>query len=1827
MKTKTANFKTKKLLAFLMALVMALTSFPLMAFATDESGSKPAPGSSQSSPFVSGQPSDYYRIPNLITLDDGTLIAQADARWTEDVADGGGNDSIVARSTDGGATWDYQMLTYYPDNGNQFNRSSTSICDSALATDGKMVYTLSTFFPAGYSINISSANYRPVGDKAFDDSGRLLLSRTNESGYNYYLGEFNQDGRAQIMRADGTAVEGYTVDHDFYLYNNGTKSGTLFYSDCEFQTVKTTFLVFRSSEDGGQTWSDMQLLNVKNAGEQFCGVGPGRGIVTEQGHIIFGVYSWNGTSQSQRSSFIYSTDGGTTWKRTKNFGTLKFWIDYLGQTWTSECQPVELDDGTIRLFARSARRRMIYGDARYNAETGTYEWLNRVDEDTTGPTDDWGPIHLDSKFNGQNFDITENNQYSVIKYSKKVLWDGNYYTMLIASHANDGSARNKGTLTFLLVDEQNNFVNAVQQQITDGGFAYSCLTELPNGNIALLYEDNNDFSTMRYVEFTDMEELSSFRIPDLKKTYNINLSKRDSQTYTADTNEYTNSNPDAVQVEMTENFSSTAQMGSDANFNGQQIPLTDALYTFTQTPDGQWYVSSMGVHLTIDTPGHPSTKDRAPITIIKSGDADTYFQFVDDRGEALYMWRSGDKIYQFDQAMEYQPGESDHDGTLFKVFRPCEIGEESSASAPVPGYVEVSEVVDGGKYLIGCEINGSYYFLYPSLSSNNVYTHTIKGNKDYVLSGYDITFTGLAAGTATVVCGNDTYIIEVSDYSREITGVVDYDPVIYTHGAGSATQSEITTFGSEISDGSVEGEKVTNYKLNDSTYTILGIDAVEAFGDNQTILENSNIIAEGDAESGKLTGTLALANDSNYNSYESGTYVTLKTTLRDSTGLIWTQTDRLYVASNPVPGHVIAGSYAENTFYGDGLGLATFIMAYDSYGNTTMTTSQTGTAMIGNPHILYPTAQNYSIYGNLISDIAYDNSSEHNSGVYSYKSAGVYENWQETGLGNQSHELFILDNPNENTVNVAYYYYDKSSDKNEGIVQDPTDPSKFSIQMKRMPVGNGYEFDNNWTGSVVIGGTADGRERSRINKLSGSGTIEPLTYMFGGAPSNDQGYALLSADHAAVAQVNCSTKDENGTETVMPNTTKSLKGEVQYQEGVERNDNRAKVWNDVNLTFEIKMCDKSEERAPYDEAMKSIKKSTWYTTDTWYNYMNALLIRQEYLNNYTLLTTDAEREYNSDPTKTTYEDYFAYQGQDTIELTYQLLTKRADFSPLQNALEDNLGKYQQGITLPDGTNWTPDSYKAFVEAYENGQALMEDERYDTEDERNNTAGYVTGPDVDTSVPSNRLDIQVQIEDLAQKINDADPLLAADDEVYVAVKDESTRIDKTAYTDKGQKIEASIKNGDDNIYEKYDGVDYVNIPKTDQAILDGYTKDVITDMNVGANGSAQVKTFHVNYTLELDGEPQTVSTVEGKVDYNYGETAHIDLTAYNDPKYTVKCMVTSETGGKEPTPYNLEDSGYVLSILIQEDITVEVEVTENEAVVVEDYYGDVLGIGYIPADGSAQVTVDSASRKITINGTDIVEVEVKDSPRYAFVGWSLADDTYDIDESTVIHQRGSLLAGEEKVFTAVNGTINGGTQYATTNYNMRVSLVAPEGSIWTREVDGVEYLASYDPSFINYTANENVTYKAYEPGSSDLDASIANQIANRIPAVYGAGYFANEKFTLSVDYSAPQNEDVTVVEAGIICSNDPNATPETLKKGEDNAFVVPANAIAHWNGHNNSGTFTMTLKNSGNGVYYMRAYVSYVKDYNPGDDFSSKVPYVTYCERVYKCENGTVSAIN
>lgn len=1249
MNTFVKNFRARRCLAFFAALIMAFTSLPLTALATDESGVRPESGVNYGSPFVSGNPSTNYRIPNLVTMDDGTLVAQADARW-DAYADGGGNDSIVAYSEDNGETWNYSMLTYYPDNGNYHDKSSTSVCDSALATDGKTLYALTTFFPAGYALNTTSADHTltVLSGSAFNDDGTLRLSRGGSSDYDYHLGDFDADGaagRAPILDSNNSPVDGWEVDHDFYVYNNGTKQGNLFYSDCEFQTVKTNFLLFRSSVDNGKTWSDFKLVNVKLASESFYGVGPGRGVVTDDGTIIFPCYSWTNLNSSQRSSFIYSKDGGKTWTRMDNLPTLKSWADYaLSWNGTSECQPVLLDDGTIRLFCRTARRRMVYADAKMD-ENGNYYWVNAT-------ADDGGPIHLDFPINGENFNITENNQYSVIKYSKKVLWNGDYYTLLIGSHANGGgTSRTDGHLTFMLLDDNNEVVDAVQKQFTTGEFGYSCLTELSDGRLGVLYEYDQDGSSLKFQTF-DIEETSGYYIPDSESTYNVNFTVGDSQSYfvSETSNEY---DDEIISVDFQPNYTATANNGSDSSFSGAQLMLTDALYTFTQRSAHSWYISNSDMYLNIGDLPTGSSRSAVTLNSVDGG----YFQLINEEGAALSFNRDGESQFTFYNTADYSSTSPDYSDTLFEIFAPVDSYEASSADDAVPGYeriTDASAIQSANNYLIGCQVDGNYYFLYPSHDTDNIYTHTVRANKDYVENGYKMTMTALSAGTTSFTCGNEVFNVEVSSNAREIVGVVDYDPVIYTHGSND----DITTFGNNISDGTAEGEKVTGYKLLDDSYEIISVTAVDST-DDEIILPNSAITAS----DGKLTGTLSLADNNKFNSYESGTYVTLKTQLRDNSGLIWTQKDTLYVASNPVPGHIIIGNYNRRgtSVVGRGVNLATYVMAMDSYGNTTMTADQIGSTDVGNARILFPTSSNYFTFNNTLEELA-----DLSNGSTDRKFAGAPQYSAITNTwSNQSHTLNFLDNVTDSTVSVAYYYYDKSSDDNQGIVSDSDNPDNFTISMGRMPVNSQYEADDGWSKNVVI-------NNSSASKLSGSGTVTNNSALFGSGE-----YTILDSNHRKTGDIHLSTLNENGDDAVEPNTTANLKGVVQYQETANRTDGWATSINNVKLTFEVKMCDKTNERNEYENAVSSVVKSTWFTSASWDKFSDALKVYQEYLNNYTVLTTDYERTNDPEASGNNFDSYLYENGESTLSAAIGELERIADFTEydiakaeLMNALTD-----------------------------------------------------------------------------------------------------------------------------------------------------------------------------------------------------------------------------------------------------------------------------------------------------------------------------------------------------------------------------------------------------------------------------------------------------------------------------------------------------------------------------------------------------------------------------
>ena len=445
----------KKLLALGLAICMMIGLVPMNADAATIT-EKPADGTTTGAPFKQGTAgSNSFRIPALTTLSDGTIVAAADARWNT-TYDGGCLDTIVSRSTDNGANWSYTFANYLGDNGNTYSGSgSTAFIDPALAvTEDDTIYMLVDIYPYGVALN-GSGNTAPVTTKGFDSNGRLLLSSNNHSSYGYYL-----EGDT-IYSTSGTAVSGYTVDEYFNITGTDGTDTNLFFSDSPYKVVRTGFLYLTKSTDKGATWSAPTLLNLKTTSEQVCLIAPGRGLVTSNGTIVFPVYSYNGSSSSQRMGFIYSTDG-VNWSRSANFS----------YNWASESAVVELSDGTLRFFFRNGTTNLCYVD--YNMSSGS--WGSAVN---TG------------------IDTNSNCQISAITYSKTS--DGKQVILVscptgpneAGSDQSGASYRLNGKIFTGLVNEDNTMTwpSSISVTSNNNQFMYSCLTELADGSVSILYEN------------------------------------------------------------------------------------------------------------------------------------------------------------------------------------------------------------------------------------------------------------------------------------------------------------------------------------------------------------------------------------------------------------------------------------------------------------------------------------------------------------------------------------------------------------------------------------------------------------------------------------------------------------------------------------------------------------------------------------------------------------------------------------------------------------------------------------------------------------------------------------------------------------------------------------------------------------------------------------------------------------------------------------------------------------------------------------------------------------------------------------------------------------------------------------------------------------------------------------------------------------------------------------------------------------------------------------------------------------------------------------------
>lgn len=308
-----------------------------------------------------------YRIPSLLTLPSGTVIAGADQRTT--IANDAPNDInfVIRRSLDGGDHWeDMQTILTYPGSG----ATGASVIDSCTVYDEDTgtVHLLIDHFPGAIG---QPNNVHGVGQ---DSEGRLILTDTSAGGASdtesspatYVL---NADG--SVVTEDGKVTE-FSVDKEGWITRAGQPAGNIYLADGEdpnqtLLTLRTSYIVHVTSDDEGETWSAPELINhqVKEEWMAFLGTSPGTGVQLHHGaragRLVIPVYYSGDNPKHFSCAVIYSDDHGETWHRgaSPNDGRLFKGATIDSRTLaddeasTHESTLVELEDGRLMVLMRN----------------------------------------------------------------------------------------------------------------------------------------------------------------------------------------------------------------------------------------------------------------------------------------------------------------------------------------------------------------------------------------------------------------------------------------------------------------------------------------------------------------------------------------------------------------------------------------------------------------------------------------------------------------------------------------------------------------------------------------------------------------------------------------------------------------------------------------------------------------------------------------------------------------------------------------------------------------------------------------------------------------------------------------------------------------------------------------------------------------------------------------------------------------------------------------------------------------------------------------------------------------------------------------------------------------------------------------------------------------------------------------------------------------------------------------------------------------------------------------------------------------------------------
>lgn len=396
-----------------------------------------------------------FRIPSLIKSGN-TLIAAIDKQSCG--ADWGYIELAIRRSEDGGETWsDIQTIASPP-------ARETRITDDCYAS-GFFIDPCMAIAPNGDVIMI--ADFYPeckgLHNRRLLDKKKVPYSMYKNKMYPVI---YDRDGKFYLIYKDGVVLDNKYNETDYKvtdwkgsLYKGDEYVGNIFLNGktgknevnavttfgAPLKAPKRNYVYMLRSSDNGKTWSDPVDITgdflIKEDGT-FIGVAPGVGLTTQDGKIIMPLYV-----DRKETAAIFSIDNGETWHRMTNQPYSKN-ID--------EWQLIQAPDQTILGFGRQKK----YGKTPVSISTN-----NGTHWEKFGKTEIFAP-----------------------KCQKSVISIGNY---VFCSHASEKKRAN-GVISIGRLKRAKGRTVGIEWknevEINKGFFAYSCLCQIDEDHIGVLYE-------------------------------------------------------------------------------------------------------------------------------------------------------------------------------------------------------------------------------------------------------------------------------------------------------------------------------------------------------------------------------------------------------------------------------------------------------------------------------------------------------------------------------------------------------------------------------------------------------------------------------------------------------------------------------------------------------------------------------------------------------------------------------------------------------------------------------------------------------------------------------------------------------------------------------------------------------------------------------------------------------------------------------------------------------------------------------------------------------------------------------------------------------------------------------------------------------------------------------------------------------------------------------------------------------------------------------------------------------------------------------------------